>query len=1036
MSQLQQILNYVKNINERLNLWSTNAKKTEELPIMETMDPEGLLIASELVDGIWTSKQLEIQKIIDGISLDSQDNKVREVLLGTITTDHDLNYLLDNTGITVVENEIIVVTALATVNATLIQKQFLWKLGKGAFNPIGSANSNTKLIELQPRFLSEITANELTSSPSAIVYDFGVITDPILDLINTASPAYNYTDDEKIYYIRAIKDEVKLLYNFIGINGIYGNGASQMTEADLVLVYSSANIDITELLNNKLDKDGYTGTAKTLDSRILDLELPDGVIAIGLIVQVGSSVTIAANEFSVRTNQIEVFNTAFAGTIASATDLYIRTDIYEIDTAGIIYIHQGVEDLEIAKKPDVTAGRYEIGLVNINGATVSPAVTPPSGNSYIAKNEFNFTKLSGSGNKAQFTLFSEVTNVRVISASSIGSVSIDKKYIYPGKDHYVKNETGTTLIIKHNSGTGNYKYLFPNAADLVIPNNQIVHFKFRFDTGNNGFLDYVGGASGSGGVQLPIAITDVTGLTAELAAKALPAYVDSQDTAKLTEAKTYSDGLITQLINGAPADGNTLKELNDKILAVQAIIGGTTADGDALVNTVAELLAVFATFPEGVDLVTLLAGKVNTTDVYNALDCIVAGKVADARQVKVLNDLITTLRADVNSNTTAIGLRELSSNKSNDIETDKASTTKFGSVKALYDWAVGRFQQKLVAGTNIAIDNTNPLAPVISLSGGGSSIDTTKINYLNASLIDYTALGDSISDGYGSTNNKSYVNYIHDKVTFKSLNKIAVTSTTVMPSSGRPEIYTQIASIPAGTDLITLMIGVNDYIVQNKLGNLETVLAKNYASLDKTLSFAEAFRYNLETIRNNFPNAKILVITPIQTTQTGSIEFKSYIDIEIAIANYFSIPVIDAYNNSTIYKGSGLLPDGLHPNDAGYLLLADLVLSNMIAPNQTYPRNSIYNQTKNYIEVSTNLTLSEIHNQNDLLITANSSITIPNGLPFPFECTFDALAGVTLTFVYGSSVVVSGNVSNIMTDGLCVLKSRVTANNFRLKGAI
>jgi hypothetical protein len=45
---------------------------------------------------------------------------------------------------------------------------------KGAFNPIGSANSNTKLIELQPRcFISEITAEELISSPSAIVYDFG-----------------------------------------------------------------------------------------------------------------------------------------------------------------------------------------------------------------------------------------------------------------------------------------------------------------------------------------------------------------------------------------------------------------------------------------------------------------------------------------------------------------------------------------------------------------------------------------------------------------------------------------------------------------------------------------------------------------------------------------------------------------------------------------------------------------------------------------------------------------------------------------------
>lgn len=263
MAGIEQVLIYVKQIHERLNQWAANAKKAEELPAMVTLDPQGLLIVSELVNGVWISKKIEIQKIIDGISLSGQDNKIREVLLGTITADHDFNYLLDNTGITVPENEIIVLTALATVNDTLIQKQYLWKLGKGAYNPIGSSNINAKLIELQPRFISEITAEELTSSPSAIVYDFGVITSAVLDVINSAYPAYNYTDPEKIYYIRATKDDVNLLYNFIGVNGIYGAGATQMTEADLVLVYSSGNTN-SDLVNTKLDKGNYIGTAETL----------------------------------------------------------------------------------------------------------------------------------------------------------------------------------------------------------------------------------------------------------------------------------------------------------------------------------------------------------------------------------------------------------------------------------------------------------------------------------------------------------------------------------------------------------------------------------------------------------------------------------------------------------------------------------------------------------------------------------------------------------------------------------------------------
>ena len=109
---------------------------------------------------------------------------------------------------------------------------------------------------------------------------------------------------------------------------------------------------------------------------------------------------------------------------------------------------------------------------------------------------------------------------------------------------------------------------------------------------------------------------------------------------------TAVESLITQLIGGAPEDANTLKELSDKVIAINAIIGGSTADGDSIVNTVKELLAAFATFPEGVDIVNLLGGKVNATDIYNALDSIVSGKVLDSRQGKVLMDAIVALQTN------------------------------------------------------------------------------------------------------------------------------------------------------------------------------------------------------------------------------------------------------------------------------------------------------------------------------------------------------------------------------------------------------
>lgn len=112
----------------------------------------------------------------------------------------------------------------------------------------------------------------------------------------------------------------------------------------------------------------------------------------------------------------------------------------------------------------------------------------------------------------------------------------------------------------------------------------------------------------------------------------------------VSTAQAAADAAIaTQLIDGADSGNNTLKKLQDRISAVSAIVGGSTSDGDSIVNTVAELLAVFSTYPEGSDIVTLLSGKVNTTDVYNALDQVIAGKVLDARQGKVLSDLIAAL---------------------------------------------------------------------------------------------------------------------------------------------------------------------------------------------------------------------------------------------------------------------------------------------------------------------------------------------------------------------------------------------------------
>lgn len=162
--------------------------------------------------------------------------------------------------------------------------------------------------------------------------------------------------------------------------------------------------------------------------------------------------------------------------------------------------------------------------------------------------------------------------------------------------------------------------------------------------------------SGTPGGTAPTQIADIIGLVNALAAKSETSYTDIQDVLNLTEAKDYTDALGSQLIDGAPAAANTLKKLNDKIATINALIASGVTDGDAFINTISELLSIFATFPEGVDMVNLLAGKEST------------------------------------------------SNKSQDIDADKASTDKYGSVKAWIDYLKLKFIALLPAKTTALID--------------------------------------------------------------------------------------------------------------------------------------------------------------------------------------------------------------------------------------------------------------------------------------------------------------------------------------------
>jgi hypothetical protein len=236
----------------------------------------------------------------------------------------------------------------------------------------------------------------------------------------------------------------------------------------------------------------------------LDLQEPDGLLRVGVIAQSGLNITVGVNEFRVTTNEIEALNTVFAGTVVAATSSFNRIDILEISPLGIISIVQGVENAELAFKPSVTIGSYEIGTITITGNTIDNVINSGARKDYVEKDEFAFLKVSGTGDKAEVSVNGTSTAFHFPEADSVSSISVaynKRQYVYSGKKVYIRNSKPSgDLTIFNNSGTGNYKFFFADGNDLTIIPGQIVEFMFRIIDNAGGFLDQVGvGSSGGGG---------------------------------------------------------------------------------------------------------------------------------------------------------------------------------------------------------------------------------------------------------------------------------------------------------------------------------------------------------------------------------------------------------------------------------------------------------------------------------------------------------------------------------------------------------
>ena len=132
------------------------------------------------------------------------------------------------------------------------------------------------------------------------------------------------------------------------------------------------------------------------------------------------------------------------------------------------------------------------------------------------------------------------------------------------------------------------------------------------------------------------------------------------------------------------------------------------------------------------------------------------------------------------------------------------------------------------------------------------------------------------------------------------------------------------AEMDDDADMIFVFGGTNDY------GHGDAPLVK---PTDRTpYTFYGALHTLFTGLINKYPTSKICVITPlhrlIEENQTGKLI--DFVNVVREVAEFYSLPVLDLYANLGINPQVPIMketymPDGLHPNDEGYKVIAEKI---------------------------------------------------------------------------------------------------------------
>ncbi len=205
-------------------------------------------------------------------------------------------------------------------------------------------------------------------------------------------------------------------------------------------------------------------------------------------------------------------------------------------------------------------------------------------------------------------------------------------------------------------------------------------------------------------------------------------------------------------------------------------------------------------------------------------------------------------------------------------------------------------------------------------------------------------LGDSLTEGTGaSSSEKAFPAVLAKEAGLKAARNYGISGTRFAIQKGtleRPKddfidvnsYCERFSEMDDDADIVVVFGGTNDY------GHGDAPLGE---FSDKTPdTFYGACHYLFSGLIKKYLGKEIVVITPLH--RVGELEtkgvrggsnkgiLKDYVDIIREVAQYYSLPVLDLYRTSGLQPEvaeikENYIPDGLHPNDDGYRIIANKV---------------------------------------------------------------------------------------------------------------